>query len=353
MTASKNNSTIVHVDATDADGDPLTWSTGRVPRATPGSSVNVADQARGQFAFNAANVVGPDTFEAVATDGVPGHEVRTMINVNVVNDAPKITCSVVIAREDTPRPIEPDDCVTDPNHDPVTIELSAATGGTVERTAGTWYFVPKHKSIATGSFVLHASDGDKSVDATVLVTIASTIGKVTLTVPDAGKRREIVSGAALRLVGHAVDADGSKVLVFWDFGDHRPAARGSFVAHRFRKPGTYTVTASATGNRRSEEAQGRRAPSRGRARRRAAHRRRRDQLTVRTRAAGKLLLRADSRSQTFSVPAGLTRADAAHPGHDGPARPPDIAAHPPSKKALPVRVFSVRRLVLVSPLSAG
>ena len=53
VTASKNTSTIVHVDASDADGDPLTWSTGAQP-TTPGSSVTTADQARGQFAFNAA-----------------------------------------------------------------------------------------------------------------------------------------------------------------------------------------------------------------------------------------------------------------------------------------------------------
>ena len=29
-----------------------------------------------------------------------------MINVNVVNDPPEITCSVLIAREDTPLPIQ-------------------------------------------------------------------------------------------------------------------------------------------------------------------------------------------------------------------------------------------------------
>jgi PKD domain len=349
VTASKNNSTIVHVDASDADGDPLTWSTGAQP-TTPGSSVTTADQARGQFAFNAANVVGADTFEAVANDGA-GHEARTMINVNVVNDPPKITCSVVIAREDTPRPIAPDDCVTDPNHDPITIELSGATGGTVERTAGIWYFVPKHQSIATGSFILHASDGDKSADATVLVTVASTIGKVILTVPDAGKRREIVAGAALRLVGHAVDSAGNKVLVGWDFGDHTPKVRGPLVAHRFRKPGTYTVVASASNadpkkikvvvRRRAVELVGAPSITDGVM-----------ELTVRTRAAGKLFLRADSRSQTSGVPAGLTQQTLHIQVTTGPLVRL-ILRLTPSKKSLPLRVFSVRRLVLVSPLSAG
>ena len=34
--------------------------------------------------------------------------------------------------------------------------LDGATGGSVERMAGTWFFVPKPHSTATGSFVLHA-----------------------------------------------------------------------------------------------------------------------------------------------------------------------------------------------------
>ena len=77
------------------------------------------------------------------------------------------------------------------------------------------------------------------------------------------------------------------------------------------------------------------------------------QVTVRTRAAGKLLLSADSRSQTISVPAGLTRADAAHPGHDRPARPADAAPDAEQEDDQLLRVLTIRRLVLVSPLSAG
>ena len=74
----------------DDDGDPLTWSVGAQP-TTPGSSVALADAARGDFTFMAANAVGTDTFEAIATDGVTGHQARAMINVNVVNDPPEIT----------------------------------------------------------------------------------------------------------------------------------------------------------------------------------------------------------------------------------------------------------------------
>ena len=77
----------MHVAGSDDDGDPLTWSNGP-NTSNPSSSVSTADAARGDFAFKAANEVGQDTFEAIATDGVAGHETHALINVNVVNDPP-------------------------------------------------------------------------------------------------------------------------------------------------------------------------------------------------------------------------------------------------------------------------
>ena len=76
-------------------------------------------------------------------------------------------------------------------------------------------------------------------------------------------------------------------------------------------------------------------------------------MTVRclTRVAGKLSLRVDSRSRTIDVPADLDAADAAHPGHDRPARAPHAALTPARRRQLPG--LTLRRLVLVSPLSAG
>ena len=73
-----------------------------------------------------------------------------MVTVDVVNDPPKVTCSTLIAVKNTPRPIQVSECVSDPNRDPVSISLDGATGGTVERTNGTWYFVPTHDSTRGG-----------------------------------------------------------------------------------------------------------------------------------------------------------------------------------------------------------
>ena len=102
VTASKNATTIVHVDGHRRRRRPADVVRRARSPTTPGSSVSIPDPARGDFAFNAANDVGTDTFEAVATDGVPATRRGRLINVNVVNDPPKITCTALITREDTP-----------------------------------------------------------------------------------------------------------------------------------------------------------------------------------------------------------------------------------------------------------
>jgi hypothetical protein len=77
-------------------------------------------------------------------------------------------------------------------------------------------------------------------------------------------------------------------------------------------------------------------------------------MTVRvlTRAAGALSLRVDSRSQTVAVAAGPKPRTLHMQVTTGPLV--RLALHlKPKKKATALLAFSVRRLVLVSPRSAG
>ncbi len=75
------------------------------------------------------------------------------------------------------------------------------------------------------------------------------------------------------------------------------------------------------------------------------------QLRVRTRVAGKLRFRVDSRSQTISVPAGLHARTLRMQVTSGPLVRLSLRLTP-SKKTL-LRALQLRRLVLVSPTSAG
>ena len=74
-------------------------------------------------------------------------------------------------------------------------------------------------------------------------------------------------------------------------------------------------------------------------------------LKVRTRVAGRLSLRVDSRSRYAGRAGQREGADAAHPGHHGLLARLTLRLRPAKATALPG--LSVRKLVLVSPLAAG
>jgi hypothetical protein len=354
--ASKNATTVVTVTGNDDDGDPLRWSVGAQP-SDPDSSVSVYDSSRGLFSFRAANRVGIETFDAVATDGVAGHETHATITVSVENDPPDIICSVLNAHEDealdvpvSTSPAVPS-CVRDRNQDPVTVSLDTAGGGTVEHTAdGRWLFNPTPHSIATGSFVMHASDESSTTTARIIVIVSPPVGKVTLSVTGGLKRRTVASGLAVRFGGQAIDAAGHKTTVFWNFGDGSPEVQGAAVAHRFRRAGAFKVKVTASNTSVTVP---------------VLVRRRAVQLVgvphtvggvmtlrVLTRAAGRLSVRVDSRSQTVAVAAGSKLRTLHMQVTTGPLVRLTLRLKP-RKSSASLLADSVRRLVLVPPLAAG
>jgi hypothetical protein len=150
--------------------------------------------------------------------------------------------------------------------------------------------------------------------------------------------------------GSAVDPQGNSVNIQWTFSDTKESVTGTKIAHRFRKPGTFSVTAKAGGKtakmrvmvlRRAVEVVGAPKVIAGVL-----------QVTVRTRTAGQLLLKADSRSQTIRVPAGLTRQTLHIQVTTGPLVRLTLRITP-DKKTPKLKVITIRRLVMVSPLSAG
>ncbi len=354
--ASKNATTIVTVTGSDDDGDPLTWSVGAQP-SDPESSVSVYDSARGQFSFRAANKVGLETFEAVATDGVAGHETRATITVSVENDPPDIVCSVLTAHEDEPLEVPVStqsavpSCVKDRNQDQVTVSLDTAVGGSVEHTAdGKWLFNPTPHSTATGSFVMRASDESSTTVGRIIVIISPPVGTVVLRVTGGLKRRTVASGLAVRFGAQAIDAAGHNTTVFWNFGDGSPEVQGVAVAHRFRRAGAFkvrvtasnaTVTVPVVVRRHAVELVGVPRTTGGVM-----------TLRVRTRAAGALSVRVDSRSQTVAVPAGSKLRTLHMQVTTGPLVRLTLRLKP-KKGAATLLAFSVRRLVLVPPLAAG
>ena len=75
------------------------------------------------------------------------------------------------------------------------------------------------------------------------------------------------------------------------------------------------------------------------------------QVRVRTRVAGKLLFRVDSRSHTIAVPAGSSERTLRIQVTSGPLARLILRLTPNKPTTLPM--LRVRQIVLVSPLSAG
>ena len=180
------------------------------------------------FAFKAANI-GPDTFDAIATDGVPGHEVRATINVNVVNDPPKITCSSLIARQGQAPP-DPGLRLRQGSQRRSRHDRPRRRQGR-HRRAGRWRLaVRAHDRHSIAVRLVHDARVRRrlhsAIPAIVPITIITPPGRTRSTCPDDGKTlhgRELA--LAVRMAGTAVDPAGDPYEPIWKFGDTTPTPR--------------------------------------------------------------------------------------------------------------------------------
>jgi hypothetical protein len=187
----------------------------------------------------------------------------------------------------------------------------------------------------------------------VIVTVSPPTGKVVLVVTGGEKRRTVTSGLALRFGGHAIDAAGRATPIIWDFGDRSPTVKGIAVAHRFVTAGSFAVTARAGSETKSIPVTVRpRAVELAGVPRTAG-----GVMTVRvrTRLAGSLSLRVDSRSQTVATKAGTHVRTLHIQVTTGPLVRLTLRLTPKkgNAKVKVLPALSMRRLVLVPPRSAG
>jgi len=190
VTLSKNNTPTAFsrsLNATDGDGDPLTWSISTA--ATNGTAGVVAPATGGTVALSyvpALNYVGTDSFVVQVADGQGGTDTIT-VNLTIApppNSAPVITqgtsVAVTLSKNNTPTAFSRSLNATDVDGNPLTWSIStAATNGTAgvvaPATGGTvaLIYVPALNYVGTDSFVVQVADGQGETDTiTVNLTIA-------------------------------------------------------------------------------------------------------------------------------------------------------------------------------------
>ena len=189
VTLSKNNTPTAFsrsLNATDGDGNPLTWSIATAP--ANGTAGIVAPATGGTVALSyvpALNFVGTDSFVVQVTDGQGGTD---SITVNLAispppNSAPVITqgtaVAVTLSKNNTPTAFSRSLNATDVDGNPLTWSIAtAATNGTAgivaPATGGTvaLSYVPALNFVGTDSFVVQVADGQGGTD---LITVNLTI----------------------------------------------------------------------------------------------------------------------------------------------------------------------------------
>jgi hypothetical protein len=171
------------VSATDADGDPLTYSVVAVP-----SDGNLAFHSDGSFTYTPATAYsGSDSFTFRAFDGQAYSNIATVsITVNaiqppVANPDSYSTSENTVLSAKAPGVLDND---TDPNNLPLTAVLySSPSHGTLTLNSdGSFTYTPATGFLGTDSFAYEASDGQ--LDSNV-ATVTITVGQAPVAVNDA------------------------------------------------------------------------------------------------------------------------------------------------------------------------
>ncbi|WP_443943537.1 Calx-beta domain-containing protein [Pedobacter sp. AW1-32] len=229
ITTTSNTPANGTITATDADGDPLTFTVGTQP--ANGTAVLNAD---GTFTYTpATDFVGSDSFTVIVSDG-QGGTVTVTVNVTVTqgNRAPVVTAPAISTNVNTP--VNGTITATDADGDPLTFTVTTQpTNGTVVLNAdGTYTYTPANGYVGTDSFVVTVSDGK---GGTTPVTISVSVTQ--------GNRAPVVTAPAISTNVNtpvngtitATDADGDPLT----FTVTTQPTNGKVVLNA---DGTYTYT---------------------------------------------------------------------------------------------------------------
>ncbi|MBL8335243.1 MAG: tandem-95 repeat protein, partial [Rhodoferax sp.] len=156
---SEEQPVLITLTATDADGDPLTYS---LVSTMAHGTLGPLDPVTHQLLYTPdSNYVGHDIFVFQVTDGQGGSATAT-INVKVipVNDAPTATPQAVVAQEDTPLAIQlaGTDVETAPTALLFNLVSGPAHGTLVQNPGGSWSYLPNPDYFGADSFQFSVTD---------------------------------------------------------------------------------------------------------------------------------------------------------------------------------------------------
>lgn len=238
ITTAEDTPAVGTVSGTDADGNPLTYSTG----ATAPAHGTVVIAPNGTFTYTPdANFSGSDSFTFKANDGTTNSADATVnVTVTAVNDAPVANLQSITTNEDTT--FSGTLTATDADGDTLTYSagLVAATHGTVTiNPNGTFTYAPAANYNGPDSFSFKVNDGTvNSVDALVTVTVTA-VNDAPIATPT-----NITTNEDTPVVGTLSATDADNDVLTYAIGANTPNHGTVVIAPN----GTFTYTPDANYN---------------------------------------------------------------------------------------------------------
>ncbi len=162
----EDSSVTATVSATDAEGDPVTFTL-----VTPPAYGSLAWNPPSVVYTPAANYSGPDSFVYRASDGSLSATATATIQVNPVNDPPVAQSRSYTVVAGTPIAVTP--TATDVDQDALTFRaLSGPAHGTLAISGGTWTYTSSASYSGSDSITFVANDGSAdSAQAVISITV--------------------------------------------------------------------------------------------------------------------------------------------------------------------------------------
>ncbi|WP_421939882.1 Calx-beta domain-containing protein [Pedobacter sp.] len=223
------------ITATDADGDPLTFTLTVIP-----AHGTVVVNADGTYTYTPdPNYNGTDVFTVSVNDG-NGGIVAVTINVTVtpVNDIPVATAAAITTAQDTP--VNGTVTASDVDGDALSFTLTTppAHGTVVVNANGTYTYTPTPGYVGNDTFTITVSDGKGgTVTVTIPVTITDVNDAPVATAPALTTAEDTPANGTIT----ATDADGDPLT----FTVTTAPANGTVTVNA---DGTYTYTPNANYN---------------------------------------------------------------------------------------------------------